>query len=185
MNTKRRKHVYHKLILGTTVVLMAVALILLGAIVYRTISSPAASPIPEEVSQKLTFSPMIIPSTNADFATSSYKIGGEDADTKVFSYIIKPVSSNASITVSEYIQPTEYSEIPEYKTQFLSNIAKQYATVQTSNGTIYLGRQTKLDNKQLAIMLERGLLIFFSPTTGDVDEITWRKIGDALELEKQ
>ncbi|MGB3945270.1 MAG: hypothetical protein WBK76_00315 [Candidatus Saccharimonadales bacterium] len=56
--------------------------------------------------------------------------------------------------------------------------------MQSANGTIYLGRLSKQDNKQVGIMIERGLLVFFYPTTGDIDEVTWRKLGDALQVQK-
>lgn len=172
-------------VIALTVLLSAVALVLLGALLYRSLTGPGPSPIPESISEQLVFSPFVIPEDNEDFTTQSYKLGSENADAvPVFSYVIKSADGKHSITASQYTQPAEYSDIPEYKTQFLSNIAKQYATVQSSNGTIYLGRQAKQQNKQLAIMLERGLLIFFAPTTGDVDEATWRKLGDALELQK-
>lgn len=173
------------MVIVLTALLSAAALVLLGALLYRAFTGPAASPIPDSITSDLTFSPFVVPKDNEDFTTKSYKLGSENSDAvPVFSYIVTTVNGQHSITVSQYTQPAEYSDIPEYKTQFLSNIAKQYTTVQSANGTIYLGRQSKQENKQLAIMLERGLLVFFAPTTGDVDEATWRKLGDALELQK-
>ena len=174
-----------RLVIILTAIFGAIALVLLGALLYRAFNGPGPSPIPESISERLSFSPFVIPDDNEDFTTKSYKLGSENSDAvPVLSYIITSADGKHSITASQYTQPAEYTDIPEYKSQFLSNIAKQYATVQSSNGTIYLGRQAKQDNKQLAIMLERGLLIFFAPTTGDVDDVTWRKLGDALELQK-
>ncbi len=174
-----------RIVVAICILLGALVLLATGALLYRYFTGPGPSPIPESISSKLTFSPLIIPKSNEDFATKSYKLGSENSDAvPVFSYIVTTADGKHSITVSEYTQPAEYSDIPEYKNQFLSNIAKQYATVQSSNGTIYLGRQSKQENKQLAIMLERGLLLFFAPTSGDVDDATWRKLGDALELQK-
>lgn len=176
---------FRQLVISITILLSAIALILLGAILYRAVSGPEQSPIPESIRDELTFSPFVIPEDNEDFTSRSFKLGSENSDAvPVLSYIINTADGKHSITVSQYSQPAEYSDIPEYKTQFLSNIAKQYATVQSSNGTIYLGRQSKQDNKQLAVMVEKGLLLFFAPTTGDVDETTWRRLGDALELQK-
>src|SRR5689334_3020944 len=138
-----------RIVVGATILLSAVALLLLGALLYRTLTGPGPSPIPETVSSKLSFSPFVIPDENEEFTAKSYKLSSENSDAvPVFSYIITSADGKHSITVSEYTQPAEYSDIPEYKTQFLSNIAKQYATVQSSNGTIYLGRQSKQDNKQ-------------------------------------
>ncbi len=88
-----------------------------------------------------------------------------------------------TVTVSEYSQPPEFTEIPEYKNRFLSNVINQYDTVQTSNGTIYLGRATKQDKKQLALMIERGLLVFMSPDK-DLANAQWRSIGDQFEIQK-
>lgn len=184
MTTARKRITLRRTVLLTALAFGAVALLLLGALLYRSLAGSGPSPIPESISERLTFSPFVIPDDTEDFTATSYKLGGENDDLPVFSYVIRSADGKHSITVSQYTQPAEYSDIPEYKTQFLSNIAKQYATVQTSNGTLYLGRQSKQGNKQLAIMLERGLLVFFAPTTGDVDEATWRKLGDALELQK-
>lgn len=174
-----------RVVISITILLSVVALLLLGALMYRAVTGAPPSPIPESIQAELTFSPLIIPEDNEDFTSRSFKLGSENSDAvPVFSYIIDTTDGKHSITVSQYTQPAEYSDIPEYKTQFLSNIAKQYATVQSSNGTIYLGRQSKQNNKQLAVMVEKGLLLFFAPTTGDVDESTWRKLGDTLELQK-
>lgn len=88
-----------------------------------------------------------------------------------------------AVTVSEYIQPPQFAEITEYKERFLNNVIKQYATVQTSNGTIYLGKQQKQNDKQLGIMLERGLVIMFNPEH-DLTQAEWRHLGDQFDVQK-
>jgi hypothetical protein len=42
----------------------------------------------------------------------------------------------------------------------------------------------KQNNKQLAVLLERGLIIFMTPSR-ELDDATWRQIGDSLEIQKK
>ena len=139
------------------------------------------SPIPAPIRSQLTFSPFVVPKNSHSYATSDYTFNTVENNERILSYIIQ--LNPGSVTVSEYVQPAAFSEIPEYKDRFLSNVIKQYATVQTSNGTIYLGRLSKQNDRQLAIMIEKGLLVFLSPNK-DLDEVQWRKIGDQLEVQK-
>lgn len=159
---------------------------LAGALGYRLLTSSAPiSSMPGQVRDELTFSPMVIPSSSESFTATSYKFAAVEDGTEILTFVI--TTNKGPVTVTEYVQPTEFTEIPEYKTQFLSNVIKQYATVQTSNGALYLGRGAKEKNdRQLAIMLERGLVIFMTPqdATKELDEAAWRQVGDALELEK-
>lgn len=142
----------------------------------------AASPIPPDIRSKLTFSPIIVSSSAKNYSTTNYKFSTTEDATQILSYQIH-TKDDVTIAVSEYPQPQQFSEIPEYKERFLSNIAKQYDTVQTSNGTIYLGRLERKNNQQLGILLEKGLLIFFTPNK-DIDAAAWRNLGDQLEVQK-
>jgi hypothetical protein len=139
------------------------------------------SPLPAAIRSQLTFSPFVIPKKAKAYPTTDYKFDVVENKEHVLSYVIH--TKDVAVTVSEYTQPSEFSEIPEYKDRFLSNVTKQYATVQTSNGTIYLGRLSRQNNKQLAIMIEKGLLVFMSPTK-DLDQAQWRNLGDQLEVQK-
>jgi hypothetical protein len=139
------------------------------------------SPLPKAIRSELTFSPLVMPKTSKTFTTSDYKFDTVENNERILSYNIH--FNDTTVTVSEYTQPSEFSEIAEYKDRFLSNVIKQYATVQTSNGTLYLGRLSKQNDKQLAIMIEKGLLVFLSPSK-DVDEAQWRNLGDQLEVQK-
>ena len=152
---------------------------LVGAYVYATRDT---SPIPPQLRAQLSFSPFVIPTTTSSYTTSDYKFSTAEGRVQILSYIIH-TKDTAAIAVSEYTQPQEFSEIPEYKDRFLTNVAKQDATVQTSNGTIYLGRMSAQGNKQLAVMLERGLIVFLSPDR-DLDQAAWRKLGDELSIQK-
>lgn len=152
-----------------------------GIYVYRQLSTNP-SPIPQSIRQNLTFSPFVIPTDTKNFTTTDYKFVAAEGSVQIFSSVIRS-KDGPIVTVSQYTQPKEFVEVPEYKERFLTNVAKQYDTVQTSNGTIYLGRETLQNNKQLAVMLERGLIVFMSPDK-ELDNAQWRNIGDQLEIQK-
>ena len=139
------------------------------------------SPIPATLRSQLTFSPFILPKDSKEYTTTDYKFSTAEGNVQILSYVIHTKDGN--ITASEYIQPSQFTEIPGYKDSFLSNVIQQYATVQTSNGTIYLGRLPRQGNKQLAIMIERGLLLLMSPDK-ELDSSQWRNLGDQFEIEK-
>lgn len=140
------------------------------------------NPIPEQLRDQLTFSPFIISKGNNIYTTTNLKYSQAENQVQILTYIIRS-KEGASISVSEYPQPNEFTEIPEYKDRFLTNVAKQYATVQTSNGIIYLGRMPNQGNKQLAVLLERGLIVFMTPDQ-DLDQSRWRELGDELTIQK-
>lgn len=152
-----------------------------GAIGYYYITQNSISPIPEDIRTQLTFSPFIIPKDTNNYSTTDYKFNAAEDEVKILSFITN--LEDSTISVSEYSQPPEFTEITEYKDRFLSNVINQYDTVQTVNGTIYLGRAIRQDNKQLGIMIERGLLVFMSPSK-DLNSTRWRNFGDKLEIQK-
>jgi hypothetical protein len=141
----------------------------------------ANNPIPTDIQAQLTFSPLVIPKGTDNFETSEYKFATVENGLEILSFII--TTPTASVSVSEYPQPIEFIEIPEYKDRFLTNAINQYSVVPSSNGSIYLGRAVKQDNRQLAIMIERGLLVFMNPDK-ELSEAEWRSIGDQLEIQK-
>lgn len=166
-----------------TYTLMALGAVLLasGAIIaYRAATRPT-SPMPPSVQDQLTFSPLVIPLGNKTYTTSEYKFTPVEDNVHVLTY--RAVSTDAQLTVTEYPQPTQFTEVPEYKERFLSNVIGQYSTVQTANGTIYLGRPAKQGDKQVGVLLERGLLVFMQPDQ-DMDPALWRQFGDSLEIQK-
>ncbi len=138
--------------------------------------------LPASIETKLSFTPLIIKQDAKDFTASGFKYSTVEDGTQILSYLIH-TKDDLTISASEYTQPQQFTEIPEYKDRFLTNVAKQYKTVQTSNGVIYLGRQAKNSNKQLGVMLEKGLIIFLAPNK-DLSDDLWRKLGDELALMK-
>lgn len=137
------------------------------------------SPIPTDIRDQLTFSPFIMSDT---YKTTDYSFTVAESDLKILSYTIS-TPGGGTVLLSQYPQPPEFTDIPEYKDRFLSNVVGQYATAPTSNGTIYLGRTATPEKKQLAVMIERGLLVFMKPDR-ELTEAQWRNIGERLEILK-
>ena len=140
------------------------------------------NPIPTTVRQNLRFSPLVIPAGTKRYTTSDYRVTKTENNINILSYTIQ-TGEGSTIHVSEYPQPQEFTDIPEYKDRFLTNVAQQYSTVATAGGTIYLGRLAKQSNKQLGVMLEKGLIVFMSPDN-DVAPEQWRALGDQLTIQK-
>lgn len=141
-----------------------------------------SGPIPKTLRKDLTFSPFVLPSGSDKYTASSYKFTTTEDKVHVLSYVIR-ADDGTSVSVSEYPQPSQFTDIPEYKDRFLTNVVQQYDSVQTSNGTIYLGKLSKDNNRQLGVMLERGLLVLMSPDK-DLKNTQWHSIGEQLEIQK-
>lgn len=140
-----------------------------------------AARIPVQIRQDLTFSPLVVTLDNQNYKATDYKLSEVEEGVQLLSFIVH--FEDKAVTISEYIQPPQFVEITEYKERFLNNVIKQYATVQTSNGTIYLGKQQKQNDKQLGIMLERGLVVMFNPKQ-DLTQAEWRRLGDQFDIQK-
>lgn len=158
----------------------ALILIVVGASVYWYVIR-STNPIPPQIKSQLTFSPFVLPSSTKDYSATDYKFTTAEDKVQILSYLIH--AESVTISVSEYPQPQEFTEIPEYRDRFLNNVAKQYDTVQTANGTIYLGRLERQNDKQLGILIEKGLLVFMSPDK-KLDPSQWRNLGNRLEIQK-
>jgi hypothetical protein len=150
-----------------------------GSIAAYRYATRVISPLPKNIETQLTFSPFIIEDSKK-YSSESYKFSKAEGNTQIFTYLIH-IKDGPTVSLSEYALPPQFSEIPEYKDRFLTNVANQYATVSTSGGTIYLGRMTKQDNKQLAVMVEKGLLVFMAPDR-EMNEAQWRGLGDKLRI---
>lgn len=175
---RRKKQRFQRYIAFGVAALCLIALV--AAISYQRFERNAAR-LPATIREVITFSPFLIPVDSMQYEATDYKLSNVENNIQLLSYIL--TSKDGQVTVSEYPQPPQFTDIPEYKERFLANIIKQYATVQTASGTIYLGRQTKQDNKQLAIMIERGLIVLMNPQK-DLTEQQWRVIGEQLEIQK-
>lgn len=160
--------------------IIGIAVVSLIAITTYNLLKPDTNPLPKDIRSRLRFSPLIIPLDTQYYTSDSYTYSKAEDSVDILSYVVH--FDNSQITISEYVQPSQFSDIPEYQSQFLTNVIKQYDTVQTSNGQIYLGRLT--DKKQLGIMIEKGLVVFMTPS-GDLDTAIWRHFGEQLEIYKK
>lgn len=145
------------------------------------LTTRSTSPIPADIRNQLTFSPFVISEKYTTYKTGNYRFTAAENNTKILSYVI--TTPDTTVSLSEYPLPSEFTDIPEYKDRFLTNVINQYATVSSSNGTIYLGRSATPDKKQLGVMLERGLLLFMNPDR-DMTEQQWRELGERLDIYK-
>lgn len=160
----------------------AVVVIIVGAIsTYLFLNRPLSSPLTDSISSQLDYSPFVIPADSKAATTTNYEVAAGEEGDKVLSYTAE--FAGTSVVISQYAQPPQFVDIPEYKERFLNNIVKQYGTVQTSNGVIYLGKQTKQNNKPLGLMLEKGLIIFMNPAR-ELSNAEWRQLGDLLEIHR-
>jgi predicted restriction endonuclease len=161
--------------------ILIVLILIIGGICGYFYLTSNASPIPEKIVKQLTFSPFIIPNGTNGYTTTSYKFQTVENNLQVLSYSIH-LNGN-TVSMSEQPQPSEFVEISGYQDQFLSNVAEQYDTVQTSNGVIYLGHLARQNNKQLGVMLESGLLVLMSPSRA-LNSTQWRMLGEQFVLQK-
>lgn len=163
--------------------IVALALLIVSAVAaanYQHLQRQAAR-VPATIRQELTFSPFVVTLDNKSYKATDYRLSEVETGIQLFSFVVR--FDSKTVTVSEYIQPPQFTEIPEYKQRFLDNVIKQYATVQTSNGTIYLGKQQKQNDKQLGILFERGLVVMFNPDQ-DLTQAEWRRLGEQFDIQK-
>jgi hypothetical protein len=161
--------------------LIGVTVVAIGAIAtFFILTRPPKEPIPTWQSE-LNFSPFLISKNKGGYTESDHKVSTSEEGEKILSYIV--TTPQTKVTLSEYPQPPQFNDIPEYRDRFLNNIASQYKTVQSASGVIYLGKMVKQDGRQLGIMLERGLIVFMNPEH-ELSDTQWRQLGDLLEIRK-
>jgi hypothetical protein len=136
--------------------------------------------LPASVQRQLSFSPLAL-SRTGDFRADTYKY---DPTTDILSFKVYGYD-NKQIVIAEQMLPSQFTEISGYQDQFLQNVIQQTETVQTSNGTVYLGHPSKQPAQQVAVIIGRGLLVFMTPqdsTTLSVGE--WRALAEQLDIQK-
>lgn len=161
--------------------LIGVLIVAIGAIVTLFIlTRPPKEPVPTWQSE-LNFSPFLISNNASGYTESDHKVSVSEEEVKILSYVV--TTPQTTVTISEYPQPPQFNDIPEYRDRFLNNIASQYKTVQTASGVIYVGKMVKQGDKPLGVMLERGLIVFMNPAR-ELSDTEWRELGDLLEIKK-
>ncbi len=148
-----------------------------GWLLYQKYSSASNGPIPQKIANQLDFTPMVMGNDAANYTQASFDYANVDSSTKVLSFIIT-TPGGKQVTASEYPQPPQFYEIPDYKTKFLEN--KSEATVVTNAGVINLSHPDKDKGKQIGLMLENGLIIFFNPDTTNLTQSEWHDLGNNL-----
>ena len=161
-------------------IVLAVVLVA-GGFALAQVLKPRPNPIPSSVSKQLDFSPLVIPANIKSPTTSDYSPSVAEDGTRLLVYTIH--LHNAKVTVSQNPQPPQFADVPDFKSKFLENVIQQTTSVSTASGTIILGQMAKQKNKQFAVMLERGLIVFLTPSQ-PLEEKQWRTVGDALDVVK-
>jgi hypothetical protein len=136
--------------------------------------------LPVSIQRQLPFSPLAL-SRAGDFRADTYKY---DSATDILSFKVHGLG-NQQVVIAEQTLPSQFTEISGYQDQFLQNVIQQTETVQTSNGTVYLGHPSKQPAQQVAVIIGRGLLVFMTPqgsTTLSVSE--WRALAEQLDIQK-
>ena len=170
------------------IIICAIALLGAGLVISTIIprsTQRTSGPIPEDIVKDLAFSPFVIPSTNDSYKISNYKYSSfEEKKEKInlLSYVVT-TADNTVITVNQQVLPPQFIDIPQYKEKVLSEVVNQKSAVPNANGTIYIGTAMQPKDKQIAAMIEKGLIVLMYPSE-TLDEKSWRAIGDALEVQK-
>lgn len=160
--------------------ILSIFIIVSGSIAAFRFATRPTSPLPASVESQLPFSPLVVSKDEKKFTTSDYSLDtGEDGG-KFLNYTIQS-KDGYTIKVLQQEQPPAFIEIPEYKERVLTNKFKQYDTVQTSVGVVYLGRLAVPKDAQVGIVLEKGLLVFLTPSK-ELDKVQWRTVVNELKL---
>lgn len=167
----------------TSIILFLAMLATVGVFVAWSKINPKEdrNPLPETIRSSLSFSPFVIPLDSTQVVGSNYKLTSPEETAQILTF--NADYAQKKIVISTQIQPDQFNDIPEYKDRFLSNVISQESTVQTLNGTIFIGKQTQNKNKPVGVMLERGLIVFIVPED-NLTELEWRAIGESLEVMK-
>lgn len=170
-----------KVMLGIGITLGAIVLIVTGIAIGKLLTyGNTTNPLPESIKKDIDFSAFVIKPGSENYHMSSIKAASAEDGTKTLSYIID--APFGSVTLNEYPQPAQFNEIPELKNKFLSDVIQQTSTVSTTNGALSVGRMAKQQtDKQIAVLLEKGLVVFFNPEKNLTDD-EWRKIVDNLVI---
>lgn len=166
-----------KLVIAIIILALAAAT---GVLLYDRFGPAAAGPVPKDVMQQIDFSPFVVGADAKGYQSKSYKYAPMEDGTKVLSFIVT-VPNGTPVTVSEYTQPPQFTEVTDYKAKFLEN--KSEDTAQTDNGVIYLFHPEKKQDIQVGMMLEKGLIVFFNPEK-NLSKDDWRNLGNNLTVQR-
>lgn len=133
--------------------------------------------VPMSIQSQLPFSPLV-PTRGNGYQSSGFKY---DATERIFSY--KVTKGSYTVVVTEQTLPPQFTEVQGYQDQFLSGVVQQSSSVQTSNGTIYIG-QTGKQSQPVGVLIGQSVLTFISPQGTNLSATQWRLLGEQLQIEK-
>lgn len=151
-----------------------------GWLLYEKLQPIDSVPLPRAITSELEFTPIMIRADASNYMSEDFDYSAVEDNTKVLSYKVSLPSGN-HITVTQYPQPQQFMEIPDFKDKFLENKSEQ--TVLVELGAIHLYHPEKQKDKQIGLMLEKGLLIFFNPDQ-NLDQAEWRAFGNSLTTQR-
>ena len=159
-------------------IISAVVLVGVGSIITIAFNQ-SKHVLPAAINNKLAFSPLVI-SDGSKIIADQYRASNAQKDIQTLSF--RAAFEGKKVSVTEQVQPGQFTDVADYKSHFLSSAFTDYRTVQTANGSIYVGPASKLQDQQIGVMVEKGLLVFFYPSK-DLTDQDWRLIGDSLTVE--
>lgn len=84
-----------------------------------------------------------------------------DTKLQLLSYTAK--AGNATVTISEQPEPSQFSDITGYYQQVLTGM-NQYASFGSTQGTVYLTKPGQANGLQVAVLDTKGTLMFAKST---------------------
>lgn len=105
-----------------------------------------------------------------------------EPQSKGISYVMQAAKTGDKYTVSQQATPEEFTDIPEYLPKLIERMGN-YATIDTVLGKVYLTKKQEADSKQIAVMNEKGTLVFVQADR-DLTNNEWRALFKNFQLEK-
>jgi len=170
-----------KRIVLAVLIVLGIFFVVGATLIAVRIFTPNISPLPEAIQKQLSFSALVVPEDNEDLKTSDIRFESVEDGTRVLSYTI--TLQDRKVLVSQYPQPSQFNDVEGYRERFLDNVIQQTSSISTAGGTVFLGQMAKQENKPMAVLLEKGLIVFMAPDQS-LSEDQWRMIGDELMLVK-
>lgn len=151
-----------------------------GWLLYEKLQPIDSVPLPRAITSELEFTPIVVRADASGYTSESFEYSAVEDDARVLSYKVNLPSGN-HLTVTQYPQPPQFIEIADFKSKFLETKSEQ--TVLVELGIIHLYHPEKQQSKQIGLMLEKGLLLFFNPDQ-NLDQAEWRAFGNSLTVQR-
>src|SRR5690349_592066 len=163
-----RPFVHGLAIVSTTAFMVAIAYVVLRP---HTV-------VPPTIGAQLTFSPLV-PKQAAAIHIQSDSIKYDKQD-KVLSYVIDLPGAKYAV-INEQATPQEFIDIPDAYAKVQSSL-HPHLNFDSSHGVVSVGSVTNTDD-DVALLRDRGVLIFVRINGGQLAEAQWRTLVDSLVLD--